>query len=45
MRVPENPINPLSLLWHLDYALALFLILATGILAGSRDSKKAPAKS
>ena len=46
MRIPpENPINPMSLFWYLVYALALFLIFVTGMLAGSRDSKKAPAKN
>jgi hypothetical protein len=44
MRIPENPINPMALFWYLVYALALFLILVTGILAGSRDPKKAPAR-
>ena len=45
MRIPpESPINPMSLFWYLVYALALFLILVTGILAGSRDPKKAPAR-
>jgi len=45
MRIPETPINPMSLFWYLVYALALFLIFVTGILAGNRDSKKAPAKN
>jgi hypothetical protein len=46
MRIPpESPINPMSLFWYLVYALALFLIFVTGMLAGSRDSKKAPAKN
>jgi hypothetical protein len=46
MRIPpESPINPMSLFWYLVYALALFLIFVTGILAGSRDPKKAPAKN
>jgi hypothetical protein len=46
MRIPpESPINPLSLFWYLVYAMALFLIFVTGILACSRDPKKAPAKN
>ncbi len=46
MRIPpENPINPMSLFWYLVYALALSLIFVIGVLAGSRDSNKAPAKS
>jgi len=45
MRITETPINPMSLFWCLVYALALFLILVTGILAGSPDSKKASAKN
>jgi hypothetical protein len=45
MRIPENPINPMSLFWYLVYALALFLILVTGILAGSQDPQKASAKN
>jgi hypothetical protein len=46
MRIPpENPINPMALFWYLVYTLALFLIFVTGILAGSRDSEKAPAKN
>jgi hypothetical protein len=46
MRIPpESLINPMSLFWYVVYALALFLIFVTGILAGSRDPKKAPAKS
>jgi hypothetical protein len=45
MRIPpESLINPMSLFWYLVYAAALFLIFVTGILAGSRDPKKAPAK-
>jgi len=45
MRIPENPINPMSLFWYLVYAMALFLIFVTGILAARQDSKKAPAKN
>jgi hypothetical protein len=46
MRIPpENLINPMSLFWYLVYAAALFLIFVTGILAGSRDPQKAPAKN
>jgi hypothetical protein len=46
MRVPpESLINPMALFWHLVYAAALFLIFVAGILAGNRDSEKAPAKS
>jgi hypothetical protein len=44
MRIPENPINTMALFWYLVYAVALFLIFVTGILACDRDSKKAPAK-
>ena len=45
MRIPENPINPMALFWYLIYALALCLFFVTGILAGSRDPQKAPAKN
>jgi hypothetical protein len=46
MRIPpENLINPMSLFWYLIYVLALSLIFVTGVLAGNRDSKQAPAKS
>jgi len=34
----------MAIFWYLVYALALFLIFVTGILAGSRDPKKAPAR-
>jgi hypothetical protein len=45
MRIPMNTISPLTLFWCIIYVLALFSVFIAGILAGSRDSKKAPAKN
>ena len=44
MRILINLISPLTLFWRVIYVLALFSVFIAGILAGSRDSKKAPAK-
>jgi hypothetical protein len=45
MRILKNLINPLTLFWCAVYALALSSFFIAGILTGTRDSKKAPAKN
>jgi hypothetical protein len=46
MRIPENPISTMALLWYLVYALALFSVAVAGILSRHQDSKeiKVPAR-
>jgi hypothetical protein len=39
MRIPENPISAMALLWHLVYALALSSVVAAAVLSRNQDSK------
>jgi hypothetical protein len=42
MLIPENPINPMVLLWYLVYTLALCWIFVTEILWQVAEIQKKP---